>query len=137
MAIPSRYREQLGARGTNVLVLTLNPWDRCLWLYPFSEWELVDTKLRDLSDVDKQSRRTKQIIRGYATDCTCDTQGRVLVPQELREFAGIGKRAIFLGQGNKFEIWEESIWVAQRDEWLQTVGDSGDSSSAVLTSLSF
>ena len=136
MAIPARHRDQLAALSPNALVLTLNPWDRCLWLYPISEWELIEAKLKDLSDFDKQSRRTKQIMRGYATDCSCDPQGRVLLPQELRDFAGLDKRIVFLGQGNKFEIWDEVIWTAQRDEWLGRVHDGDGEPSAALGSLS-
>jgi MraZ protein len=77
LAIPARYRDQLSAGDSSALVLTLNPWDRCLWLYPASEWELIEAKLQGLSDFDHESRRTKQIIRGYATDCAFDGQGRV------------------------------------------------------------
>lgn len=136
MAIPARFREQLTQRGTNQLVVTLNPWDKCLWLYPLPEWQAVDAKLQQLSDFDKQSRRTKQVIRGYANDCVCDGQGRVLLPQELRDFAGLDKRAVVLGQGNKFEIWEEGLWAAQRDEWLQGVGAEDAPASPILGSLS-
>ena len=73
LAIPARYREALALLGSPELVLTLNPWDRALWLYPLAEWELIETKLSALSDFDKQSRRTKQIMRGYAADCVCDS----------------------------------------------------------------
>ena len=135
MAIPARYRDQLAVRGTNTLVITVNPWDRCLWLYPLPEWDLIDGKLLELPDGDKASRRAKQIIRGQATDCICDAQWRVLLPQELRTFARLDKRAVFLGQGNKFEVWDDACWSQQREEWLVNV-DTGVNSSAVLGSLS-
>ena len=136
LAIPVRYREALAALDNSELVITLNPWDRALWLYPLAEWELIETKLSALSDFDKQSRRTKQIMRGYATDCACDAQGRVLLPQELRAIAGIDKQSALLGQGNKIEIWDGAAWTAERDRWLNDIGNgSGDPSSA-LESLS-
>ena len=136
LAIPARHRDLLSAEDSSALVLTLNPWDRCLWLYPAGEWELIEAKLRDLSDIDRESRRTKQIIRGYATDCALDGQGRVLLPNELRNFALLDKRVAFLGQGNKFEIWDKDIWSQQRDEWLDGVNVRDGSGSAVLNTLS-
>jgi MraZ protein len=136
LAIPARHRDQLSAEDSGALILTLNPWDRCLWLYPASQWALIEAKLQELSDFDREARRTKQIIRGYATDCALDGQGRVLLPNELRKFALLGKRIAFLGQGNKFEIWDEVLWSEQRDEWLDGVNDRDGSGSAVLTTLS-
>ena len=136
LAIPARHRDQLSVDDAGALILTLNPWDRCLWLYPASQWEIIETKLQGLSDFEHESRRTKQIIRGYATDCSLDGQGRVLLPTELRNFALLDKRIAFLGQGNKFEIWDEIIWNQQRDAWLEGVNDRDGSVSTVLNTLS-
>lgn len=135
MAVPSRYRERLLAMSDGKLVLTLNPLDRSLWLYPLPEWELIEEKLAQLSDFERQGRRAKQMMRGYASDCQLDGQGRILVPQELREYAGLNKQAVILGQGNKFEVWDEAAWNAQRDEWLQDVGKEEEPSDS-LKSLS-
>ena len=87
LAIPSRYRSLILDQALNNLVITLNPLDRSLWLYPLPEWELIEDKLAALSDFDKQSRRTKQMMRGYANDCQLDAQGRILIPKELRGYA--------------------------------------------------
>ncbi|MBI4006814.1 MAG: division/cell wall cluster transcriptional repressor MraZ [Gammaproteobacteria bacterium] len=136
LAVPSRYRHRLMSISEGNLILTLNPLDRSLWLYPLSEWELIESKLASLSEFDKQGRRAKQMMRGYATDCQLDGQGRILIPHELRDYAGLGKQAVILGQGNKFEIWDEQAWNKLRDEWLHEVGkDSGEPSDA-LKSLS-
>jgi MraZ protein len=118
------------------LVLTLNPLDRSLWLYPLSEWELIEGKLAELSDFDLQGRRTKQMMRGYATDCQMDGQGRILIPQELRMYAKLGKQAVILGQGNKFEIWDEQTWKKLREEWLEEIGKDAGEPSETLKSLS-
>lgn len=136
LAVPSRYRDRLVCLADGNLVLTLNPLDRSLWLYPLTEWELIEAKLATLSDFNRQGRRAKQMMRGYATDCQMDGQGRILIPQELRIYAGLGKQAVILGQGNKFEIWDEHSWNKLREEWLEDVGtDSGELSEA-LKSLS-
>ena len=136
LAVPSRYRDRLQLMSEGELVLTLNPLDRSLWLYPLSEWELIESKLAELSDFDKQSRRAKQMMRGYASDCRLDSQGRILLSQELREYATINKQAVILGQGNKFEIWDEKSWREQRDQWLKEVDTEDSEPSERLKTLS-
>ena len=136
LAVPSRYRDLIAVQAENNLVITLNPLDRSLWLYPLPEWDVIEDKLATLSDFDKQSRRTKQMMRGYASDCQLDSQGRILFPKELRSYAELTKQAVILGQGNKFEIWNETAWDAQRDEWLESVGDDSVSTPESLQSLS-
>jgi len=137
LAIPSRYRDTLRVQADNVVVLTLNPLDRSLWLYPLPEWEIIETKLAALSDFDLTSRRTKQMMRGYATDCQLDNQGRILVPKELRSYADLKQGSVMLGQGNKFEIWDAVTWKQQRDKWLELLdeGDTEASESLKLLSL--
>ena len=76
------------------------------------------------------------MMRGYASDCQLDSQGRILLPKELRSYAELTKQAVILGQGNKFEIWNEKAWDAQRDEWLNSVGDDSVPTPESLQSLS-
>ncbi len=135
MAVPARHRELLDARGVNTLIMTLSPWDSCLWAYPLPAWDDIDDKLNALPAADAESRMAKRVMLGHATDCVLDAQGRVLVPQELRDLAGIARRAVVLGQGNKFEVWDEGAWGRRREEWLQTVAAGGNPSSAMLASL--
>ena len=136
LAIPARLRDGLARLEVSELVLTVNPWDRNLWLYPLTEWAEIELKLTRLSDVDRHQRRTKQIMRGYATDCSCDSQGRVLLPAELRQLASIEKQAVVLGQGNKLEIWGAARWQEERDRWLEDVADGVEASATALDTLS-
>ena len=136
LAIPSRYRERLTALSNGQLVLTLNPLDHCLWLYPMNEWEAVEAKLMQLPDFDRASRRTKQMMRGHAHECGVDSHGRILLSQELREFAGLERDVVILGQGNKFEIWDAAAWTRQRDEWLGQIDKEAGAESAALRGLS-
>ncbi|MEX2517074.1 MAG: division/cell wall cluster transcriptional repressor MraZ [Gammaproteobacteria bacterium] len=136
VAVPSRFRERLSVLADGHLVLTLSPLDQSLWLYPLPEWELIEAKLASLSDFDTQSRRTKQMMRGYASDCQLDAQGRILIPQELRSYAGLGKDIILLGQGNKFELWDAAVWNAQREQWLNAIGSDTGETPEALRSLS-
>ncbi len=136
LGIPSKYRDRIVGLCDGQLILTLNPLDRSLWLYPLPEWEMIEAKLAELSDFDKQGRRTKQMMRGYATDCLLDGQGRILIPPELREYAALGKQVIVLGQGNKFEIWDSQSWESVRESWLDELEQDSDGHSDALKSLS-
>jgi MraZ protein len=136
LAVPARYRARLAEVSQNTVVLTLNPLDRCLWLYPLSEWEVVETKLQELSDFDKQSRRTKQIMRGYATECELDGHGRILLPQTFRDLAALNKDVVLLGQGNKLEIWDVATWNRERDTWLAGLHAGADEPAESLRHLS-
>ncbi len=125
LAVPTRYREALARECEGRLVLTINHSERCLWLYPLPEWEQIERKLVALPSLDKSAERLKRILMGHATDCELDANGRVLIAPPLREFATLEKRAVLIGQGNKFEIWEEAHWNARRDEWLTQETDEG------------
>jgi MraZ protein len=61
---------------------------------------------------------------GYATELEMDNQGRILLPREHREFAGLDRQAMLIGQGNKLELWDEQRWIERRDAWLAE--DDGD-----------
>lgn len=135
LAVPTRFREILRALESPVLVVTVNPWDRSLWIYPLGEWQEIESKLAQLSDFDRQSRRTKQIMRGYATDVECDTQGRILLSAELREIASLTKQGVLLGQDNKLELWDRARWESVRNEWLDEVASDGGAPSPALESL--
>ncbi|MEX2479722.1 MAG: division/cell wall cluster transcriptional repressor MraZ [Gammaproteobacteria bacterium] len=135
LAVPARFRERLAALDSSDLVLTLNPWDKCLWLYPVMEWELIEEKLSGLSDFNRETRRTKQIMRGHAADVSCDAQGRILLPPELRDIASLEKQVALLGQGNKLEIWDAARWHTERDAWLDDVGTGKAASSSALETL--
>ena len=122
LAIPTRYRERIAARCEGQLVATVDK-DYCLLLYPFPDWEDIEQKLVRLPSLNKQARRLQRLMVGYATEIDIDGHGRILLPRELREFAGLGRQAILLGQGNKFELWDEESWNEKRDAWL---GDEDD-----------
>jgi MraZ protein len=107
-------------------VLTVNNTrERCLWLYPYDEWEQVERKVVDLPSFDASAQALKRFLIGYATDCELDSAGRVRVSAPLREFAGLEKRVVMIGQGNKFEIWDESCWNMRCDEWLVKESEPG------------
>jgi MraZ protein len=123
LAIPSRHRERILTRANGALVATVDR-DYCLLIYPLPEWEEVERKLVRLPSLNSVARKLQRLMLGYATELEMDSQGRILLPKEHREFAGIERDAILIGQGNKFELWDEKSWTERRDEWL--AGDDGD-----------
>ena len=136
LAVPSRYRERLISRAEGRLVATVDREGCCLLIYPLPDWEEIERKLVRLPAFNKQARRLQRLMVGYAKELEMDGQGRVLLPRELRDFAGLDKRAMLLGQGNKFELWDEERWNSLRDEWLAADGDDGADLPAELVSLS-
>lgn len=126
VGIPGRYREELFARAEGRLVVTINHnREHCLWMYPLDEWQRVEEKLVALPSFDANHQKLKRFLLGYASDAQMDKSGRVLVPQPLREFARIDKQVCLVGQGNKFELWDERLWNERREDWLQEGGGIG------------
>ena len=125
MAMPTRYRDRLMSHCDGQLVVTVDR-DHCLLLYPLPEWEVLERKLIKLPSLNKQARRLQRLLIGHATEMELDGNGRILLPPPLREFAELDKRIVLIGQGNKFEIWNEAQWAERRDVWLTEVDGDED-----------
>jgi MraZ protein len=137
LAVPTRYRAELRECCEQQLVLTASP-DRCLLMYPLAEWEGIELKISKLSSLDKTSKYLQRLLIGHATECEMDGQGRVLIAEPLRKFAGLDKRVVLVGQGNKFEIWDEGVWNRSLDAMLDEGKlDDLSSLSSQLGNLSF
>lgn len=134
MAIPAKFRRHLDVCCEGRLVVTVDHSDHCLQLYPLPEWEAVEQKLAELPSLNPQVRRLKRMLLGYATECEMDSNGRILLPAKLREFADITKSTVMIGQGNKFELWDEQTWNTLMDACLEE--DFGDILPVELESLS-
>ncbi len=117
LAIPVRYRERLETLSGARLVITIDR-DRCLLLYPEPEWEIIERKFAALPAFDPTARALQRLYIGNAQEVELDAQGRILIPIQLREFAGLEKHVAFIGQGVKFEIWDESAWRARMEAAL-------------------
>src|SRR3989344_9310131 len=87
MAIPARYREVLEEEARGYLVVTIDTEERCLLLYPYAQWELIEEKLEALPSYNHSSRRIQRLLIGHATELEIDRQGRILLPLLLREYA--------------------------------------------------
>ena len=136
VSIPTKYRADLLSVSEGKMVITISPNDRCLWLYTLPAWEGVESKLVSLPTLNSQTRKLKRMLIGHADDCEMDSSGRILLPAPLREFAMLNKKAVLVGQGDKFEIWSETQWDAHRDSILSEELDES-ALPAELESLSF
>ena len=119
MVMPTRYREQINELAQGNLVVTVDK-DQCLLIYPLPQWEQIERKLMALPSLNATARRLQRLMVGHATDLPLDGHGRVLLPPELREFALLGRHGMLIGQGNRFELWDEARWNERRDMWLKS-----------------
>ncbi len=110
MIVPSKYRDELGFR----CVLTRGD-DRCLYIYPVMEWEKVREKLSSLPTSDKAIRAYVRKVYSNAVECEIDKQGRLTLPTEHREFAGIEKDIVTVGMIDKIEVWSLTEWDIQEN----------------------
>lgn len=118
------------------MILTVDR-DRCLLLYPLPVWEDVERQLIRLSSTNPRARTLKRLLLGHAEDCCMDASGRILLPAPLREFASLDKQVVLVGQGNKFELWDESAWRDWRDAALTGTDHAGDDPQPDLDALAF
>lgn len=118
LAVPTRYREALIVSDGPSLVVTIDTEETCLLLYTAAEWQIIEDKLQTLPSFNPAARRIQRLLIGHATDVELDTNGRILLPLLLREYAQLDKRVVLIGQGNKFEIWDETLWQSKRTQWL-------------------
>ncbi len=127
ITIPSTYRQAIMDEASGEVVITIDTEERCLLLYPSPAWLTIEAKLQELPSFLPATRRIQRLLIGHATDVELDRSGRVLLPPLLREYAGLDKTLMLVGQGNKFELWDQSQWNANRDGWLtkDKDGDSG------------
>lgn len=134
MAIPAKQRDQLANAR---VVVTVNPQEHCLWLYPEDEWREIARKLSRLPEMVRQNQLLKRLLLGHASELDLDGQGRILLSPELRDYAGLDKRVALVGQGHKFEIWDEQAWAGSREEWLAEANDIGSELSGQLAEMVF
>jgi len=133
MALPTRYREDLEAACGNRLVLTYSAFDAgCLWLYPEPEWERVREQVMALSTFNSSHRSLQRRLVGSATQLEPDGNSRLLLPVTLRQVAGLEKRVVFMGMGQRFEIWNEEILMQRRIEEEKEIQEKASSEMAQL-----
>ena len=118
IVMPTRYRDRLLQESRGCVVLTIDTEEQCLLLYPIAAWEEIENKLAALPSFNPVARRIQRLLIGHATEAELDSHGRILLPNALREYANLSKKATLVGQGKKFELWDEDHWQERRTQWL-------------------
>jgi MraZ protein len=105
MAIPAKFRDKLTAGA----IITRGI-DNCLFVFANNEWEALAAKLIALPLAQANSRAFTRLMLAGASDVELDAQGRILIPDYLRKYAGLKKEVVVAGLYNRIEIWDESSW---------------------------
>lgn len=124
LSIPARLREDLG----NIFFVTLSM-DKCLSAYSSESWEALTEKVNEMPYVKQRKMRP---LFAYAAKCEVDAQGRILVPQNLRDFAGLTKNVAVVGCNNHAEFWDSDSWSA-----VNVIETTPENIAAVMEELEF
>lgn len=103
--VPAKFRDGLGEK-----FIVTKGLDNCLFAYSPEEWSNLETKLKSLPFTDKDVRAFVRFFFAGATECEVDKQGRILLPQNLREYAGLEKDVYVIGVSTRVEIWDKAKW---------------------------
>lgn len=117
VAIPAKFRKVIGREA----VITKGQ-EKCLFVYPMSEWKKVAEKLSELPTGSADSRNFVRIFLSGAVDVEIDALGRVLIPDYLKEFAGLNEKVVIAGVYKRLEIWNEENW----DTYKETIEKQTD-----------
>ncbi len=126
IAIPTRYRSIINDQASGNMVITIDPEEQCLLLYPLSAWNEIEKKINDLPTFKRNARRVSRLLVGHAEDIQIDKNGRILISQPLRSFAELDKKITMIGQGTKFEIWGNNIWESKVSKWRTEETDESE-----------
>ena len=129
ISIPSKFREILTEKYDDRLVIT--NFDHCLVAFPYEEWSVLEQKVNSLSLVKKEAKTFLRFFYSSAIDCMIDKQGRLLIPQTLRDYANLQRDVILVGEGKKIEIWAKERW----EEVVKKAQEEFDQISDTLASL--
>jgi MraZ protein len=125
LAIPAKVRDALLSECGGRVVVTAHTEQRCLLIYPEQQWQLLLPQIESLPNINRKAAKMQRVLLGYATNLEIDeSHGRILLPPTLREYAGLEKKLMLVGQGKKLELWSEK-------EWLKYLNDDDDDGEAV------
>lgn len=105
LIVPAKFRDELGGRCVVAQAI-----DKCLTISTMEEWESFLTELLKLPMSNSDARMIRRYFTKSAAVCDVDKQGRVTIPQELKEYAGINKELVTIGNINNIEVWSKEYW---------------------------
>ena len=95
-------------------------------IYMLPDWEEFERKLARSPTLHPQARRLQALMQGYANEVEMDAHGRILVPRLLRDVVKVEKQCMLVGQGVRFELWDEERWTEQSEKWRSEDADYSD-----------
>jgi len=107
--LPAKFRQAVKARGLNKFYVTRGL-DKCLFVFTEEEWKAQEDKFKALSFTSEVSRKFNRLFFSGAQETMLDSQGRMLVPQYLKDFAELKKEIVIIGVSNRIEIWSKELW---------------------------
>ena len=115
VSMPAKFREVCKEKyGDETFVIT--NFDKCLVAYPLKEWNEIERKVAELPQFKKEVISFLRYLMGGAVDCPLDGQGRVLIPQPLRNHAHINRDVMMIGMLTRIEIWSKEVWEVEQSE---------------------
>lgn len=124
--IPSKFREGLGDK-----FMVTKGLDNCLFAYSEQEWDGILTKLKTIPLTDKEGRAFVRFFVAGAMECDIDKQGRILIPQNLREYAAIDRDVFVLGAINRVEVWDKEKWLEHSKDFNENADKIAEKMSAL------
>jgi MraZ protein len=126
ISLPVKFRKEL---GKNVVVTP--GLDTCLFIFTLAEWKKITDRLGEMSLLQSDTRSFNRYLLGGATEVAVDTNGRILLPDFLKDRANLKQKAVFVGVNSRVEIWDESTWTTYK----QSVEKQADSLAERLGSV--
>jgi len=130
LSIPAPFREQLERMGSDILVVTNS--EQWLDVYPLDQWETFMERVDSLPRFSKDAELFRLFYVSSAQEVQLDRQGRILIPQTLREEVHLNKEAVILGMGITMQIWEKGIWEQVHEEAKRRFREIKNNLSEVL-----
>jgi len=109
LIIPAQFRKMLKENYIEKVYITRGL-DKCLFVFTEEEWKLQEQKFKSIPFTKSDSRKFNRLYFSGASEASFDKQGRILIPQYLKKYAGIKKNVVVVGVSNRFEIWDEDVW---------------------------
>jgi MraZ protein len=118
ISLPSKFRKQVGKK-----VVVTRGLDQCLFMYPIDEWREISKKIGELGMGQAERRGFNRFMLAGAAEVSVDSVGRILIPEHLREFAGVTSKVVFAGLYNRIEVWDEKLWETYKQKVMKSADD--------------
>ncbi len=125
LSIPVKFREEINADSKGIVYITTDL-DPCLVAYTLEQWDALIEKINNFPVMNQGVKAYRRLLYSKATECSLDKQGRVLIPQKLRDHAGLSGDTYLIGNDNKIEIWHPKKWDASEARDMESISSIQD-----------